>query len=302
MEIFRRELVSLYEAYSQGRSSPLPEPAVQFADYAVWEGRVLGAQLFQTDICFWMRKLAGISAEEVDAKQLRANPFAPLETECIHIHETLWSDLKNLAREENCTPAAVISAALGMVSGHYGARNDITIAMLVANRANLGVQHTIGHFVNTVIVRIQISTRTTVRQILRDIRTQMVQAITHQQYPFEDLVRILKSQDVHYEKSLFQVLLSYQPFSPVSSQNPGLTFAHFPISHVEATPTRFDMVCRLREDSTTLTGTVNRRVDAFSQHMSPEVATLAVELLKRIVAFPDERVSEILDEAQFRQC
>jgi hypothetical protein len=62
------------------------------------------------------------------------------------------------------------------------------------------------------------------------------------------------------------------------------------------------MVCRLRETSTTLTWAVNWRVDAFTKNIGPEVAALSVNLLKRIVAFPDERVSEALDEAQFREC
>jgi amino acid adenylation domain-containing protein len=300
VQIIRRELFTLYEAYSQGRPSPLPEPAVQFADYAMWERRMLKDQFFQPDLRFWTRKLGGPSTEEFDTDKLRSKPFAPIAAEHIHIDETLWSNLKSLAREENCTPASVISTVLGIVVGHCTAREDVMIAMLVANRANPIIEHTIGHFVNTIILRTRISRTITPRQALRDIRRQMVQAIIHQQYPFEDLVRSLKSQKTDYGKSLFQVLLSYQSFSAVTAQFSGLTFAPFHTADAEPTPTRFDMVCRLRETSTTLTGTVNWRVDAFCPNIGPEVSALSVHLLKRIVSFPEKPVSEALAEARFR--
>jgi NRPS condensation-like uncharacterized protein len=300
MQIFRQELSCLYDAYAAGRPSSLRDPVFQFADYAAWERRMLDNRLFQTDVRFWRRKLTRLS-NELTTEKTWEMAFTPTATEYVHVDETLCSSLRRLAREENCTLATIISAVVGIIIGHCKARKDILIGMLVANRGHPDLAHTIGNFTNTIIVRTQIYETMTARQVLRNVRSELMQAIAHQQYPLEDLLWRLGMRNFDYE-SLFQVLLSYQTSSPIPTGNSGITFAPFHISHIETTPTLFDMVCRLRETSTTLTGSVNWRTAAFHRGRGVRIGALLVKLLGKIAAFPDGPMSETLREAELGEC
>ncbi|HSK77259.1 MAG TPA: amino acid adenylation domain-containing protein, partial [Thermoanaerobaculia bacterium] len=62
VEVFKRDLAALYAAFSQGLPSSLPELPVQYADFALWQRRLLEGGGLDAQLAWWKRQLAGLPA------------------------------------------------------------------------------------------------------------------------------------------------------------------------------------------------------------------------------------------------
>jgi amino acid adenylation domain-containing protein len=270
VQTFRRELAVLYSAFSQGRPSPLPELPTQFADYASWERGLLEKGALDRQLDYWKKQLARPLPELELQKNKREQPLGFWTSRLpIDLDEALFADIKRLAQKENCTPFMVVVTALNIALYLYSGQHDIRIGTLVANRGRREIEMTIGHFLNTVILRTHISPTMTLGQLLKQVREVTVAAYAHQEFPFEQLARILEKEQEIRRPSLFGVLVNYQRGDGESDDKDGLSFAPLEIKQTEAgeklTPTTFDLILNLRESSTKLTGTVNYRDDTFDR-------------------------------------
>jgi amino acid adenylation domain-containing protein len=297
MHVLRRELGVLYSAFSKGRSSPLPEPPIQFADYAGWEKWSLDKSVLNRQLDYWKKQLAGPLPEiEVQKKNKRKRRLSFLRSRLpIDLDETLFTRIKRLAQTENCTPFMVVVTALNIVLYLYSGQQDIRIGTLVANRGRREIERTIGHFLNTVILRIQVLPDMTHRQLLRQVRHTTFAAYAHQELPFEQLARVLEKEQKILRPSLFEVLLDYQSRGGESDDRAGLSFAPFDIEQTgpgeKLTPTTFALILNLRESSTRLTGTVTYRDDMFNSSAIVSLTECFRWLLESIVVDKDSFIS-----------
>jgi amino acid adenylation domain-containing protein len=300
MQIFRRELITLYEAYSRGQTSPLPEPAIQLADYASWERRVLDEGLLNTQLAFWKKQVAAPASQlefQKNGKE-RKKPNVYTTRQLMELDETLFTGIKALARRENCTPFMVLATALNIVLHLYTGQRDIRIGTLVANRGRRETEGVTGHFVNTVVLRTYLAPETTVKQLLRQVRRVALMAYAHQELPFEQLARVLERDPIVDRGSLFQVLLNYQHHHFESPPIPGLTFAaldlHQSREGSDLTLTTFDLIITMRESSTTLTGCVNYKTDVIDEEDINRMLESFSKLLKNLTAHSVEQIVSIL--------
>jgi len=300
MQIFRRELAILYEAYSQGRTSSLPEPSIQFADYASWERRLLDDGLLNTQLAFWKKQLAGPASQLEFRKngKPRREPNFRTARQLMELDETLFTGIKALARRENCTPFMVLATALNIVLHLYTGQRDIRIGTLVANRGRRETEGVTGHFVNTVILRTYLAPETTVKQLLRQVRRVALMAYAHQELPFEQLARVLEGDPIVDRGSLFQVLLNYQHHHFESPQIPGLTFASLDLQQSkedsDLTLTTFNLIVTMRESSTTLTGCVNYKTDVIDEKDINRMLESFIKVLKNLTAYSVEQIVSIV--------
>ncbi len=300
MRIFRREVLALYEAFSQGRSSPLPEPAIQFADYASWERRLLNEGLLNTQLTFWKKQLAG-SAPQLEfhkSRKPRKESNFCMARQQLELDETLFTGIKAFAGRENFTPFMVLVAALNILLYRYTGQRDIRIGALVANRGRRETEGTIGHFVNTVILRTCLAPEATVEQLLTQVRKVTLTAYAHQVLPFEQLARVLEGDSIADRESVFQVLLNYQHHHFESSQITGLTLASLDLQQSkedsDLTLTTFNLIVNMRESSTTLTGCVNYKPDMIGEEDVSKVLESFGRLLEKLTTHSVEQIGSIL--------
>jgi amino acid adenylation domain-containing protein len=268
MQVFYREMVSIYEAYSQGRHSPFGGLPFQFGDHAVWEKRLLKSGLLDRQQEYWKQQLAGPLPELEFMKSPTRNKELSFRSsrQPIELDETLFRGIKALARRESCTPFMIILAALDLALYALTGQEDIRIGTLVANRRRREAESAIGHLLNTVVLRIKLSPSLSCGQLLRQVREITLAGYAHQELPFEHLARVLETEIRIKRGSLFQVLLSYHNsgFQPINL--PGLTFAslgwQLPVSDSEVTLTACDLIVNITETSTKLTGSVNYKTDS----------------------------------------
>jgi amino acid adenylation domain-containing protein len=185
--VFSRELVALYDAFSAGRSSPLADATLQYRDWAAWgAGRNQSAQL----LSWWRERLSGAPALELPVDRAppgrRTRPGLRLPVE---LPPSVWQPLLAFGRRERCTPFGVALALFQTLLTRYTGQVDLVIASPLANRPLAGQADQIGCFVNTVLLRGDLSGGPTMRSLFRRSREQVLGAWAYGEAP---LVQVLE--------------------------------------------------------------------------------------------------------------
>ena len=236
MQVFRRELIALYEAFYHGKSSPLPEPIIQFGDYACWERRLINGGLLNDQLVYWENQLAGplTGLEDKASRDNNAKPSFQFNRHSIEIKAELLGELRLLAKKENSTLFIVLLTALIAALYVSTGQHEIRVGILVANRRRREIEMTIGHFVNTVILSGHVSPELELKQLLRQIRDVTLRAQRYQEFPMEQLMRELESKQAIGRASLFRVLLNYQKHDSKPVHVSGLTFASWNVPYTNS--------------------------------------------------------------------
>ncbi|HEX2207374.1 MAG TPA: non-ribosomal peptide synthase/polyketide synthase [Longimicrobium sp.] len=204
-----RELSTLYAAYREGGESPLPELAVQYGDYAVWQRAQLRGDALDRQMAWWKARLAGAPALlelPTDHPRPAVQSFRGA-AEPIALPRDLLERLESLGRGEGATLFMVLLAAFQVLLGKYAATDDVTVGTPIAGRTRAEVEPLIGFFVNTLVLRTELGGDPDFREVLRRVREVTVGAYEHQDVPFEKLVAELRPERSLDHSPLFQAML-----------------------------------------------------------------------------------------------
>ena len=303
MRLFRRELAALYDAFSQGRQSPLPIPLIRFIDYARWQRQMLEEGLWDGQLTFWRKQLAGplskLRFEGAREKTISLN--FRVARQSFEFDEDRLVAIKNLAKEEGCTPYMVVLAALNSLLYFYTSQHDLRIGTLMANRGQRDTENVIGHFLNTTILRISLDPDWRVKQLLKQVRDMTVAAQANQELPFEHVVRTFGLAESPNRETLCQVLCNYQNLADDSLVMPGLKIAFWNATSMGAAPnvmfTTFDLIFHFRQTSTKLSLTVNYKTQTFGKRMISGLIKNYDRILKVITGRPGDVLSSLLLDA-----
>ncbi|HEX8430474.1 MAG TPA: amino acid adenylation domain-containing protein, partial [Longimicrobium sp.] len=225
MGIFVHELSVLYGAFLRGEADPLPEIAVQYADYAAWQRRWIEGDVLQEQSDFWKDSLTG--APEVlelptdrprAAKQDHAGAGIELE-----LDEELTAGLNALSRRHGTTLYMTVLAGWAAVLSRLSGQEDVVIGTPTANRGRAEVEGLIGFFINTLALPFDLSGTPTVAELLGRIKARTLAAQQHQDIPFEQVVERVQPARSLAHSPLFQVMFTWQNAPRSALELPGLT-------------------------------------------------------------------------------
>ncbi|HVG43628.1 MAG TPA: amino acid adenylation domain-containing protein, partial [Longimicrobium sp.] len=194
MGVLFRELWALYTAYREGRESPLPEPPVQYADYAVWQREQLAGEVLDRQLSYWRELLAG-APELLELPTDHPRPAVQTNRGAavpVGFSLELLERLQALGRSEGATLYMTLLGAFQVLLGKYAGSEDVVVGSPIAGRTRGEVEGLIGFFVNTLVLRTDLSGDPSFREVLRQVREATLGAYAHQELPFEKLVAELQ--------------------------------------------------------------------------------------------------------------
>ncbi|MEG4440289.1 amino acid adenylation domain-containing protein [Microcoleus sp. AT9_B5] len=290
--VFLQELAALYEAFSIGKPSPLPELPIQYADFAIWQREWLAGDRLQTQLNYWKKQLSGLPPLlELPADR----PRPPVQTyrgakESFLIPRTLTAALKKLSRQENATLFMTLLAAFKTLLYRYTGQADIPVGSPIANRNRAEIQGLIGFFVNTLVLRTNLSGDRTFRQLLDRIREVSLEAYAHQDLPFEKLVEELQPDRNLSYNPLFQVAFVLQT-APVAAES--IAGLNLTLLDVENQTAKVDLTLYLEEKQEEISGQFEYSTDLFDAVTIRRMAGHLIALLEGIAANPERRIEEL---------
>ena len=287
-----RELGTLYEAFSQGRASPLPELPIQYADYAVAQRQWLHGSVLERELRYWRRQFPTIPAP---LQLPAARPRPAVQTHAgarlgFKLPHDLTRGLLALSRSEDVTLFMTLLASLKVLLARYTGREDIVVGSPIAGRTRPETEGLIGCFVNTLALRTDLAGDPTFRELLGRVREVALGAYAHQELPFERLVEELQPDRNPSFAPLFQVMFVLQNVPRSERRLHRLTMRHM---ELEKGTAKFDLGLSVVEGVDGLKGVFTYNTDLFDATTIERLASHFRVLLESIVADPGRRVSAL---------
>ncbi|MFD5826749.1 amino acid adenylation domain-containing protein [Lentzea sp. NPDC060358] len=283
-----RDLARAYTARLAGRApdwDPLP---VRYLDFTSWHRDLLAAR--DDLLPFWKAELAGMPEEIAlpTDRSVRSPGVRAAGAVGMRLDPAAHAALADLARESRATLFMVLRAALAGLLSRLGAGEDVPIGGIVAGREDESLADLVGCFVNTVVLRTDVSGQPTFRALLAAVREQDRAVHRHGELPFDQLVEELRparSQGLH---PLCQTLLVLQP-PATAPRFPGLSAADVPL---EVDAAKADLVFDFTADDG-LRGTLRYAADLFDASSARALAARMVRFLEAVAAAPDTPITDV---------
>ena len=292
MGVLFRELETLYEAFANSLPSPLSNLPIQYGDFARWQRDRLRGEVLAEQVDFWKQQLAGAPAM-LELATDKPRPAVQTFGGAYHtsmVGKELTDSLNELCRREGVTLFMALVAAFQTMLHRYTNQRDIVVGTPIANRTREETEDLIGLFVNTLVVRTDLSGNPSFRELLGRVREVALDAFAHQDLPFEKLV-----EEIHPERSLghmplFQVLFALQnvPKSAWKLGSLDLTDSAF-----EKSTSKLDLSLYVGERADGLSFSFEYSTDLFNATTIESMAANFQTLLEGIVANPEQRLSEL---------
>jgi natural product biosynthesis luciferase-like monooxygenase protein/FkbM family methyltransferase len=311
-----RELAQLYEAFAAGRRSPLPEPAVQYADFAIWQRERLQGGTLDRLLAYWRQSLGTDrnGRDGRDGRDGRAgfelpadHPRPAVQTfrgavQRVEIDVATAGALRRLAAAEGTSLFAAALTVFCALLARWSGQDDLRVGTAAASRPDLALEGLLGLFINTVVLRADLSADggdPTFRTALATVRETALGAFSHAELPFQQLVEALQPERDLSRSPLFQVFFSLTATPLSTLELPGLTMQPLEV-HTGAT--EFDLAVYLTEAGEEITGWIDSNADLFEPATLDRFADRFAAFAKAAAADPDRRLSDLplLSEADAR--
>jgi hypothetical protein len=298
MGVIVRELTALYEAYRKGHPSPLPELTIQYADYAVWQRQWLQGVVLETQLAYWKSRLSKLTALELPTDRprpaVRTNHGA---TQRFVLPMEISNSLYELSRQQGVTLFMVLLAAFQALLWRYTGHDDIAVGSPIAGRNRAETESLIGFFINTLVLRTDLSGDPSFFELLQRVREVTLGADANQDVPFEKLVEELQPERQLNHAPWFQVWFVLENAGMIqSSKLPELTLSHVGVAGKTA---QFDLTLAMSESEAGIGGGLTYSTDLFDDDTISEMVERFSCLLQGVVVHPEWPLLEIpLDKNQ----
>ncbi|MFI9644796.1 amino acid adenylation domain-containing protein [Streptomyces sp. NPDC052040] len=293
------DLSAAYRARCAGRApdwAPLP---VQYADYAVWERKLLGSaddpdSRLSRLLTYWKQTLTGLPDElalPADFPRPTASGNSGGEV-MFELDAELYAALVAIARQAGATEFMVLQAAFAALLTRLGAGTDIPVGTSVAGRTDDALGGLVGFFVNSLVLRTDTAGDPEFTELLGRVRETDLAAYSHQDVPFEQIVDALNPPRSLARHPLFQVMLTLQNNEEAALVLPGMTVRP---TFLESSRIKVDLALQLLEwpEDGSMRGLLGYSTDLFTRATAERIVQGFVRLLRAVAADPHVRLSRL---------
>ncbi|NES43565.1 amino acid adenylation domain-containing protein, partial [Moorena sp. SIO2C4] len=314
-DLITKELPQLYQAQLNGLEASLLPLKHSYQDYVSWQKELVEGQEGEQLWNYWQQKLGG----ELPVLNLPTDrPRPPIQTDNggsypFKLSEKLTEQLKELAQTEGATLYMILLAAFQVLLYRYTGQEDILVGSPTSGRTKAEFASIVGYFVDSVVMRADLSENLSFRDFLYQVRQTVLGALAHQDYPFSLLVEKLQVERDSSRSPLFQACFVLQKFQEsqdvqkvfFSSKTTlmnwgGLEVEPFVFDQYES---QYDLFLEMVEEDSYLVGFLKYNVDLFDEQTIARMAGHFQNLLEGIVNDPQQRVTALplMTEAELNQ-
>jgi thioesterase domain-containing protein len=209
-ELLVREIAEHYEALTAGREPSIEPLAFPYSSYAVLQHLALDGERMNQQLSYWRRMLAD-APPLLDLRPRGNRPDRPTHrgaSHAVRLDGEMIEELQQLAREQRSTLFMVLTAAFGALVSLFSQRTDIVIGIPVTGRDRVETESLIGLFVNTIVLRVSLAGDPSFEEILDQTRGRLLDAMSHQDVPFERVVDAIGGYRSPAYNPIFQIMFS----------------------------------------------------------------------------------------------
>jgi amino acid adenylation domain-containing protein len=282
------DLAACYAERLGTRPAPAP-PALQYAD-------VVGGHQNAEDLDWWCQRLEGLPPL-LELPTDRPRPVVAGEDGAevpVEVPPALTARLAELGRTTGGTPFMILLACWQALLARLAGTEDIAVGVPESGRRAPGVDRVVGCFVDTLVLRTDLSAVTTGRTLLAAARDTVLDAFAHPDVAFERIVERVAPKRSLDASPVFQVMLNVLDDPPRDPDLPRLD------ARVVPTPVRgvkYDLSLALSRVDDGYRGGLAFRTDLFDPGTAERIARWFVALLDGVTADLDRPVSAVPLEA-----
>ena len=284
-----QELATLYEAFSQGKASPLPELPVQYVDFSVWQRQCIQGEFKQILLNYWKQQLG----EKLQPLRLLKDHFSAT---CL-THSSaenkqvlpveLMAQLKKFSRQEGATLFTTLLAAFKVLLYRYTEQDNFFVCSPIANRSRKETKGLIGYFVNLLILRTQLNQQQSFQEYLSQVRQVVSGGFAHQDLPIQEILSSLNLM----QTPLSKVMFALQNTTVHSLELPGLEVETF---NLESGKADFDLYLYLIPEGETFTAVFKYNTDLFEEETIAQMQKHYRLILENILIASEQPLCELL--------
>ncbi|OAB39550.1 hypothetical protein PGLA_19325 [Paenibacillus glacialis] len=258
VSVLLKELTELYSGQE------LPELRVQYRDYSAWQEERLSGETYEAHERYWLETFSG----ELPVLELpNDKPRQVIQSYngqryAFKLDADLAQQAHRLARKQGTTLFTVLLSAYAVLLGKYSGQEDIVIGTPVAGRGHVDAEGLIGMFINTVVIRSRPQAARTIGSYVKELHGDVLLALEHQEYPFEDLVERLGIEQDRSRNPLFDTMFILQNMERTAIQTGGLTFESQPF---ESGVSKFDLTLEAVESGAEIVFSLEYATDLFHE-------------------------------------
>jgi len=290
-EIFIRELGALYHAFATGADNPLPKLPIQYPDYAQWQRDYLQGDKLQQQITYWKEALQGWQALDLPTDFPRPNQLSLRGRTVMFSLSQATSDRMHALCQSGTTLYMILLALFQVLLKQYSNQDDICVGTPIAGRKRTELQDLIGFFINTLVMRTDLSAQPSFTQLLSRVKETALDAYAHQDLPFEKIVEALQPDRDMSRNPFFQVMFTFQNYQtsePMVFQ--GLRIEPVTIKHDVA---KFDITLTMGDNQGRIAGGFEYNTDLFQATTITQMIQHFTTLADTLMQNPDQNIDTV---------
>ncbi|CAM4093000.1 non-ribosomal peptide synthetase [Pseudoalteromonas ostreae] len=286
------ELSALYTAFIKDQNDPLTQLEIQYSDYAHWQRAWLVSERLQSELSFWKKELQGLPPVHTIPLDKPRPAVQSHNGEMLSATLSASTSLavQQFAKNNNVTLFMLLNAALASLLSRYSNEEDIVVGTPTANRDQTQVAPLVGFFVNTVLMRSDLSGDPSFSELLSRSKECALNAFSHSQLPFDAIVEALQPTRSLSYNPLFQVMLALQNNEQSEINLPEACLTEMPIENVRS---QFDLSLEAQQNGDYLQFNWTWATDLFEKRSIEAMSVQFNRLLESVISEPNLKISDI---------
>ena len=209
--LLANEMGAICAALQAGRRPDLPNIPIAYGNYAAWQREVVFSDGLAPEIAFWSRALNGLDFFELPTDFPRGQPRGSAGAiQSRLLDRALTERLLLVARQNGCTLFMLAYSALVTLLHRYTGATDIAVGTQVAGRYQVETENLVGLFINTLVLRADLTGQPTFAEVLDQARGFILEALEHEAMPLEKVIEVLAPKRYPGNNALFSINFIYQ--------------------------------------------------------------------------------------------